>query len=103
MPVTSALFEPASIRVRAGYGIALPGYSGPSSIKQVMVEVFINQENFQLNESVTLADVLTLLQIHRHDGIAIAVNEDVIPRSEWERYKPKDRDKIFLIRATQGG
>jgi sulfur carrier protein len=68
-----------------------------------MVEVSINQENFQLPESGTLADILSLLQIRQPDGIAIAVNNDVIPKGEWERYTLKAQDKIFVIRATQGG
>ena len=68
-----------------------------------MVEVSINQENFQLPDSGTLADVLPILQIHQTDGIAIAVNENVIPKGEWERYALKMQDKIFVIRATQGG
>lgn len=68
-----------------------------------MVEVSINQENFQLPESGTLADILSLLQIRQPDGIAIAVNDNVIPKDEWERYTLKAKDKIFVIRATQGG
>jgi sulfur carrier protein len=68
-----------------------------------MVEVSINQENFQFPDSGTLADVLPLLQIRQPDGIAIAVNENVIPKGEWEKYMLKAQDKIFVIRATQGG
>jgi sulfur carrier protein len=68
-----------------------------------MLEVSINQESFQFPDSGTLADVLPLLQIHQTDGIAIAVNENVIPKGEWERYALKAQDKIFVIRATQGG
>jgi len=68
-----------------------------------MVEVSINQENFQFPDSGTLADVLPLLQIRQPDGIAIAVNENVIPKGEWEKYLLKAQDKIFVIRATQGG
>jgi len=68
-----------------------------------MIEVSINQENFQLPESGSLADILPLLQIHQPDGIAIAVNESVIPKGEWEHYTLQSRDKIFVIRATQGG
>lgn len=68
-----------------------------------MVEVSINQENFQFPQSGTLADILPLLQIRQLDGIAIAVNDDVIPRSDWAQYPLKAQDKIFVIRATQGG
>jgi len=81
----------------------LTEYSGQPAIQKAMVEVSINREKFQLSPSGTLADILSLLQILQTDGIAIAVNEDVIPRNEWDRYTLKAQDKIFVIRATQGG
>jgi sulfur carrier protein len=68
-----------------------------------MTEVSINQKKFQLPENGTLADVLPLLRIMQADGIAIAVNEEVIPRGEWSGYVLKDADRVFVIRATQGG
>ncbi len=68
-----------------------------------MIEVTINQQNFQLPEPGTLSDVLPLLQIRQPDGIAIAVNDAVIPRNEWPAYALQPKDKIFVIRATQGG
>lgn len=68
-----------------------------------MVEVSINQEKFQISDSGTLADVLPLLYIRQPDGIAIAVNDNIIPKGEWEKYPLKAQDKIFVIRATQGG
>ena len=68
-----------------------------------MVEVSINQENFKFPDNGTLADVLPLLQIRQPDGIAIAVNDTVIPKGEWERTPLQQHDKVFVIRATQGG
>jgi sulfur carrier protein len=75
-----------------------------------MTEVMINQAPFHLpdngtgaNEFPTLADVLPLLQIAQADGIAIAVNEEVIPSREWTGYRLKQGDRVFVIRATQGG
>jgi len=68
-----------------------------------MVQVTINRESFMLPESGTLADVLPLLDISRPDGIAIAVNDTVIPKGEWEQYRLQPEDKVFVIRATQGG
>jgi sulfur carrier protein len=68
-----------------------------------MVEVSINQQKFQLPETGTLADVLPLLFIQQANGIAIAVNEVVVPRGEWERYALRTGDSVFVIRATQGG
>jgi len=68
-----------------------------------MVEVSINQKNYVLPEAGTLADVLPLLEIRQADGIAIALNEVVIPRSEWGRHELRSQDRVFVIRATQGG
>ena len=68
-----------------------------------MVEVSINQSIFQVPDPGTLAEVLPLLQIKQADGIAIAVNDAVIPKGEWGRTLLRPDDKIFVIRATQGG
>jgi len=68
-----------------------------------MPEVSINQQLFQLPEDGCLADVLPLLRVSSADGIAIAVNEVVIPRDEWVGYRLREADRVFVIRATQGG
>ena len=68
-----------------------------------MIEVSINQKNYFLPEAGTLADVLPLLEIRQADGIAIAVNERVIPSGEWAGYLLQQGDRVFVIRATQGG
>ena len=36
-------------------------------------------------------------------GIAIAVNDKVIPKSEWERFCLQNGDRILAIGAVQGG
>ena len=68
-----------------------------------MVEVSINQQKFQLPEDGRLADVLPLLYIQQADGIAMAVNQVVVPRGEWERHELQSGDSVFVIKATQGG
>ncbi len=68
-----------------------------------MIEVSINQQKFSFPDSGTLADVLPLLQIRQADGIAIALNDAVIPRGDWERHVLQTQDRVFVIRATQGG
>jgi sulfur carrier protein len=50
-----------------------------------------------------LADVLPLLEIRQGDGIAIALNEVVIPKGEWATRVLRSQDRVFVIRATQGG
>ena len=43
------------------------------------------------------------LQMSSTNGIALAVNERVISKSDWEKFELKENDKILLIKATQGG
>jgi sulfur carrier protein len=68
-----------------------------------MIEVSINQQKYSLPDSGTLADVLPLLQVGQTDGIAIALNEAVIPKGEWPLHVLRAQDRVFVIRATQGG
>ena len=72
-------------------------------ILAIMPEVFINQDRFQLRDGGVVTDVLLLLHIERADGIAVAVNEVVIPRKEWTGLVLQEQDRVFVIRATQGG
>jgi len=69
----------------------------------VMIEVSINQQKFQLSDSGTLADVLPLLQIRQADGIAIALNETVIPKGEWEGHVLHAQDRASVTPATPRG
>ena len=79
-------------------------WAAPPGFKLLrMVEVTINQQTFQLSDDSRLAEVLSVLRIEQADGIAIAVNEAVIPRGEWSGYVLRERDRVFVIRATQGG
>ncbi|HLI93505.1 MAG TPA: sulfur carrier protein ThiS [Puia sp.] len=68
-----------------------------------MIEVSINQRNYSVPDTGTLADVLPLLDIRQPDGVAIALNEVVIPKGEWGVHVLRPQDRVFVIRATQGG
>ena len=36
-------------------------------------------------------------------GIAVAVNDEVVPRSEWDSTGFADGDRVDVVRAVQGG
>ena len=54
-----------------------------------------------------VATILEILQAVAIDpgqrGIAVAVNDRVVRRGEWEIHKLADGDRIDVIQATQGG
>ena len=67
------------------------------------MDIFINNKPQQIPEQSTITDTLAALKITATKGIAIAINNDVIAKAEWETYALSDQDKVTLIQATQGG
>jgi len=65
--------------------------------------VFINNKEHNLTQSKNLLEVLTDVNLISQRGIAVAVNNTVIPKSELEKYQLNENDKITIITATQGG
>jgi sulfur carrier protein len=50
-----------------------------------------------------LSSILIELNFSELQGIAVAVNQEVISQLEWETYSLYEKDEIILIQATQGG
>jgi sulfur carrier protein len=69
-----------------------------------MMTILLNNELLAVPENCTVATALTTANINiTANGMAVAVNSDVVPRNNWENYALKANDKIMIIRATQGG
>jgi len=67
------------------------------------MEVIINNEIKILHEPCTVQDMLNQVVQDRQKGIVVAVNQTVIPKTEWANYFLKSNDEILIIKATQGG
>lgn len=65
--------------------------------------VYINNNIHNFSESVSISEALNLLGINASKGIAVAVNNKVITKSQWNTFLISENDKITLIRPTQGG
>jgi sulfur carrier protein len=68
-----------------------------------MPEVYINQKPLVVRENATLGYVLESSGIHAAKGIAVAVNNIIIPKAKWSTSILLENDKITIIKATQGG
>ena len=51
----------------------------------------------------TIAEALTRLKVTNSRGVAVAVNDAVVPRAEWTAHQLREADRVSVIRATQGG
>ncbi|MFD2164446.1 sulfur carrier protein ThiS [Paradesertivirga mongoliensis] len=67
------------------------------------MEVFINNQSVSVRDAVRLSEILLQQNFLDKKGIAVAVNNSVIPKTDWENFRVESADKITIIRATQGG
>lgn len=65
--------------------------------------IFLNNQAKELSEPSSVSALLQLLALEHQRGIAVAINDQVVPRSNWNSYQLKENDRLTLIRATQGG
>lgn len=68
------------------------------------MELKINNQTKQFaTDSLTVQALLDLEIPAKQNGIAIAINNTVIPKSNWNSHTIKETDDILIISATQGG
>lgn len=62
----------------------------------------VNGVDRELADDATVASVIELLAIPT-GGIAVALDDAVVPRSEWGSTPVPDGGRIEILTATQGG
>jgi len=65
--------------------------------------ITINKEPKTIGTDSGLLQLLKDIKLTDQKGVAIAVNDQVITRNNWEQFQLKENDKIIIIKATQGG
>jgi sulfur carrier protein len=86
-------------------GIVFPPevYCYAAHLKTRRMTIYVNNELREITPPSTLQDLLEACQVQSVRGLAIAVNNQVIARSAWERHHLKTGDRVTLIRASKGG
>ena len=64
---------------------------------------YINNTAHEAADNQPLIDLLAARGISEPRGLAVAVNDAVVPRAEWPTLAVQPHDRITIIRATQGG
>lgn len=68
------------------------------------MHIHINGEDREFTKNINVWDLLISLEIDPlQTGIAVAVEKEVIPKSEWKAYEVTENSEIEIIRAVQGG
>lgn len=63
----------------------------------------VNGEPREVPEGRTVRDLFRLLDLGDGRGVAVAVDGEVVPRSEWDAAQLRDGQRVEVVRAVQGG
>ena len=66
------------------------------------MKITINGEHQELHDGVTLSALVTVIGCGTK-GVAIAVNEALVPRSAWAEHVLRSEDRVEVLKAAQGG
>jgi sulfur carrier protein len=68
------------------------------------MRVIVNGDPTELADGATVAALLQELDVEGGPrGVAIAVDAEVVPRTEWERRALAEGEHVEILRAIQGG
>ena len=65
--------------------------------------IYVNDKPRALTAGGSILALVTDLGLAGRKGVAVAVNGDVVPRSEWPTHALAAADRVLVIQATQGG
>lgn len=67
------------------------------------MEIKVNNDSIQIANNTNVLSLLHQLRGEKINGLAVAINEKVVPRSLWEKTQLNQNDNLLIIQATQGG
>jgi sulfur carrier protein len=66
------------------------------------VQLIVNGQPRQVEDDLSLTELVNQVS-DRDTGIAVALNNEVVPRSGWPATPLGDGDRIDVVTAVQGG
>ncbi len=67
-----------------------------------MITIKVNNIQKELPSPITLTALVEQLAVSTN-GIAIAINNEVVKKEQWETQQVVNNDAILIIKSTQGG
>jgi sulfur carrier protein len=68
------------------------------------MNVLLNGRSHELPDAATVRTAIDTLDLPAADrGVAVAVDAEVVPRTQWDTYELTDGARIEVLRAIQGG
>ncbi|KXK56755.1 MAG: sulfur carrier protein ThiS [Chlorobi bacterium OLB5] len=68
------------------------------------MNIKINGESVQIAEKMSLEEFV-IMRLNKKElrGIAVAVNDMIVPKSKWNETAVNENDSIEIVHAVQGG
>lgn len=57
----------------------------------------------EVPNGITVSSALAEIGITSFSGVAVAINDQILKKEEWDSHKLVSADTIVVIRASQGG
>ncbi|MCS6998363.1 MAG: sulfur carrier protein ThiS [Aquificaceae bacterium] len=68
------------------------------------MKLLVNGKELNVKEDITLEELLSHMDIPlRPVGLAVAVNEEVVPKSKYGVFRLKEGDKVEIVNIVGGG
>jgi sulfur carrier protein len=67
------------------------------------MKLIVNASPQEIPEKSTLQNLMQQLHVELQRGIAVAVNDKVVPRAKWNEFALQENDKVLMIQPSQGG
>lgn len=67
-----------------------------------MVQILLNGEPFEITDNCSIASLLEQCEL-TGQRLAVELNQNIIPRSQFESYFLANNDKVEIVRAIGGG
>jgi sulfur carrier protein len=67
------------------------------------MEITVNQKIHFVPETCSITLLLSDVLSQPLSGLAVAINQSIVPKINWENYLLQSGDQIIIIKATPGG
>lgn len=69
----------------------------------ITINVRVNDAPRSFTGPLTLQEALQQIGVAERKGVAVAINDNVVPRREWPARPLNEGERVLVIQATQGG
>lgn len=68
------------------------------------MKIYVNGKEKTVRPTLNVHDLLIALELDpTQSGIAVAVDQEVIPKTAWQATELRENSEVEIIRAVQGG